>query len=51
MVAARVWEKLGFLFWEMKMMTWQPSIGHVEGLLHVACSGWLILKGEDCHMT
>ncbi|QCD96592.1 hypothetical protein DEO72_LG6g1298 [Vigna unguiculata] len=27
MVAARVWGKLGFLFWEMKMMTWQNLIG------------------------
>ncbi|QCE00036.1 hypothetical protein DEO72_LG7g1322 [Vigna unguiculata] len=27
MVAARVWGKLGFLFWEMKMMTWPNLIG------------------------
>jgi len=41
MVAARVWGKLGFLFWEMKMMTWQPSIGQLVSTRIVAT--WLAL--------
>jgi len=43
MVAARVWGKLGFLFWEMKMMTWQPSIGQLVSTRIVAT--WLALVG------
>ena len=43
LAAARVCGKLGFLFCEMKMMTWQPSIGQLVSARIVAT--WLALVG------